>query len=88
MNKEKLRNKTGGFCVLCGRYIEDDEELTREHIVPKSRGGKGAKNIQPAHSVCNEEKGDRTIEEWCEKLEYDKLEARKWQTYQLMQNQR
>lgn len=87
MNKKKLLDKTGGYCFLCGTKVEN-KDLTREHVQPKSKGGKGADNIQPAHYDCNQEKGSMTLIEYCEKINRDKLEARDWQINQLLTNQR
>lgn len=87
MNKKTLRDKTDGYCVLCGNHIDEDKDLTKEHVHPKSRGGKGGKNIMPAHSHCNQEKADMTMEEYCIDLEYQKEEGRAWQLMQLKLNE-
>lgn len=48
----------GGVCALCGEYVEI-EEASRDHIVPRSRGGSNAReNIQLTHKSCNNLKGD------------------------------
>ena len=44
-------------------YDKDGNEimLTKDHIVPKSKGGKNSiDNYQPMCAVCNEEKDDKT----------------------------
>lgn len=47
-------------CVYCG----DGDELTFDHVIPKSRGGKSAfSNALLACSRCNSRKGNRTPEE-------------------------
>ncbi len=47
-----------GICALCGKYVEL-EEASRDHIVPRSRGGSNAReNIQLTHKSCNNLKGD------------------------------
>lgn len=46
-------------CIYCGR-----EGLYSEHVIPKSRGGKGNKNIVPTCAGCNAEKGTQTPLEW------------------------
>ena len=49
-------------------YCEKDllkEEVTMEHILPISRGGKSTKgNIVPACKECNSRKKDATPGEW------------------------
>lgn len=48
-------------CVYCGSRAD----LTRDHVVPKSRGGSDdPSNIVVACRTCNCSKGDRTPEEW------------------------
>lgn len=32
-----------------------------EHIVPRSRGGKGRSNFAPSHYRCNNKRGDRSL---------------------------
>ena len=50
-------------CQYCGRPFPS-EELTYDHILPKSRGGKTARgNIVPCCVGCNRSKGGRTPEE-------------------------
>ena len=50
-------------CQYCGRHRSNlgyRESLTRDHVVPKSRGGgNGWRNVVTACSRCNLEKGDR-----------------------------
>ncbi len=50
-------------CQYCDRHRSDlgyRESLTRDHIVPKSRGGgNGWRNVVTACSRCNLDKGDR-----------------------------
>lgn len=38
---------------------------TREHLVPKSRGGNGSQyNIKPCCRACNQERGNKSLTEW------------------------
>ncbi len=47
-----------GICALGGEYVPI-EEASRDHIVPRSRGGSNAReNIQLTHKSCNNLKGD------------------------------
>jgi len=50
-------------CLYCGVTF-GDRELTRDHIVPKSRGGRDIwTNVVSACKRCNQRKGCRTPEE-------------------------
>lgn len=59
-----------GICALCGAYVEL-EEASRDHIVPRSRGGSNARiNIQLTHKTCNNLKGDEDYpSDWKKQLE-------------------
>lgn len=47
-------------CAYCGRT----GATTMDHVVPRSRGGRGEwLNAVAAHANCNEKKGNRTPEE-------------------------
>jgi 5-methylcytosine-specific restriction endonuclease McrA len=54
-------------CQYCGRHRRDlkgRQFLTRDHVVPVSRGGDNTwQNVVTACSPCNNRKGDRTPEE-------------------------
>lgn len=51
--KQKLAS---GICHYCGKKFPP-EELTMDHIVPLSRGGRSTKgNIVPSCRNCNQEK--------------------------------
>src|SRR5271166_2713229 len=46
----------GGMCGICKRFI--DGEFHVDHVIPLSKGGMhGYVNVQPAHPICNLEKG-------------------------------
>ena len=52
-----------GLCTSCGEQFSA-EELTMDHRVPLSRGGKTSKgNVQPMCKPCNNKKKDFTPEE-------------------------
>lgn len=55
MRKYRMQN---GLCALCALPFAP-EVLTRDHIIPRSKGG-GTQwdNIQLACAPCNERKGD------------------------------
>lgn len=53
--------RDGQMCMYCGAPTRN---LTRDHLVPKSRGGKDAwENVVAACYKCNHRKGDRLLEE-------------------------
>jgi hypothetical protein len=53
------------ICIVCGNGFETVACMTREHIIPRSRGGKKrykqADNIAPAHFRCNQLKGNHGL---------------------------
>ena len=59
--------RDGYRCQYCGRHRNElgyRESLTRDHVVPISRGGgNGWKNVVTACSRCNLQKGNRLPEE-------------------------
>jgi 5-methylcytosine-specific restriction endonuclease McrA len=57
-----------GICYYCGRKIPA-QELTMDHIVPISRGGKSTKgNVLPCCKECNNQKKQLLPMEWQEYL--------------------
>lgn len=49
-------------CWLCGNYFPERKEITLDHIVPLSKGGKdSAVNIMLAHQFCNQRRGNRFV---------------------------
>ena len=45
-------------CEYCRQVINDVNELTIDHTIPRSRGGTDAiENLQPMHAKCNSAKG-------------------------------
>ena len=70
--KWEASNKT---CCLCAKPIDetlqspDPMSFSLEHLTPISRGGRhDISNIGFAHRVCNSSKGNRTLEEFRERL--------------------
>jgi 5-methylcytosine-specific restriction protein A len=64
-----MRKTREGKCHYCGREV-GKAELTMDHIVPLSRGGKSKKgNIVPACKECNNKKKYLLPIEWAEYLE-------------------
>jgi 5-methylcytosine-specific restriction endonuclease McrA len=63
LNNVKLFSRDRHVCAYCGRRF-DFEDLTREHIVPVSRGGGDTwMNCITACRGCNGHKGNRMPEE-------------------------
>lgn len=63
--------RDGYQCVYCGRQSTQAKEESRksilsiDHIIPESRGGSAAvENLACCCKQCNNEKNDRTPEEW------------------------
>ncbi|RMF87056.1 MAG: HNH endonuclease [Nitrospinota bacterium] len=51
-------------CQYCGVKGSNGFELTIDHIIPRSKGGKTCwENVVVACKVCNRRKGDRPLEE-------------------------
>ena len=58
------RRLAKGICHYCGRSTAP-KELTMDHIVPVSRGGKSTKgNVVPACKACNNAKKQLLPMEW------------------------
>lgn len=56
-----LKREYGDRCAYCGKI----GEMTRDHIVPLSKGGSNdIKNLIPACRSCNSSKKDKTLEVW------------------------
>lgn len=54
-----LRWRFGGCCAYCGEIVPFGEE-TRDHIIPRSKGGTNhIDNIALSCRSCNHRKGDR-----------------------------
>ncbi len=63
------RRISRGTCHYCGRSMPP-AELTMDHVVPLSRGGKSIKsNVVPACKTCNTEKHRLVPVEWAAYLE-------------------
>jgi len=55
-------------CYYCREFLTDLNR-TKDHVIPKSKGGKLSKDNKVfACRKCNRNKGDLTIKEWIEKL--------------------
>ena len=62
--REYLLDKYGHTCQYCDG-VSGDRILQWEHIMPRSRGGSDSvKNATLACRSCNQDKGNRTLQEW------------------------
>jgi hypothetical protein len=60
LTKRNILIRDGFKCVYCG----DHKNLTLDHLIPKSRGGKNDwLNLVTCCDPCNKKKGDKTPEE-------------------------
>lgn len=63
------RKLAKGECYYCGNHFSVDE-LTMDHVVPISRGGKSSKgNLVTACKDCNNKKKNMLTMEWIEYLD-------------------
>jgi 5-methylcytosine-specific restriction endonuclease McrA len=60
MNRQNIFKRDNNKCVYCG----NKQDLTLDHLNPKSRGGRTHwENLVTACKPCNSKKGDRTPDE-------------------------
>ena len=63
LTNRALFRRDQNICLYCGGHFHD-QELTRDHIVPTSRGGRDHwLNVVAACRRCNQHKGNRLLEE-------------------------
>jgi len=64
LTNRALFRRDGHICMYCGEQFKHIE-LTRDHIIPMSRGGSDSwENVVTACFRCNNQKGNRTPDEW------------------------
>lgn len=62
LTNASLFRRDQNICLYCGKQFHD-RDLTRDHIVPRSRGGRDTwLNVVAACRRCNQFKGSRTPE--------------------------
>lgn len=60
LNRKNLFKRDGGKCVYCG----SNENLTIDHVLPKSRGGRTTwDNVVTACNPCNNKKDNKSLDE-------------------------
>lgn len=82
----------GGTCAYCGSTIRRNEKLTKDHVVPISKGGTTTPdNIIPACARCNSSKGQEELKTWYMKQPFFSQERLNriylWRTIQRMLKQ-
>jgi hypothetical protein len=61
--------RDGMGCAYCGLGIEDGAMLTLDHLTPHCQGGKNTSdNLITACRTCNSARGDRTLEEFADRV--------------------
>ena len=63
LTNQRLFRRDSNICMYCGDYLYSCE-LTRDHVVPVSRGGTDTwENVVTACRECNHRKADKLLEE-------------------------
>jgi len=63
LTNQALFGRDRNVCLYCSKHLADGD-LTRDHVVPVSRGGKDAwDNVVAACKRCNHFKGNRLLDE-------------------------
>ena len=63
LSNRALFERDNWQCLYCGKFF-DSTQLTRDHIVPRSRGGRDTwENVVAACRRCNQHKGNRSLNE-------------------------
>ena len=63
LNNRELFNRDGRTCMYCTNTF-GDRELTRDHVMPISRGGRDIwTNVVTACRACNQRKADKLLSE-------------------------
>jgi 5-methylcytosine-specific restriction endonuclease McrA len=71
LNRKRIFRRDNNECVYCG----SKRNLTIDHIMPRSRGGKNTwSNLVTCCSNCNIKKGNRTPEEASMRMNYKAYE--------------
>ena len=63
LNNKELFRRDRHMCGYCG-VLQSEGKLTRDHIVPRSQGGKDTwMNVVTCCSKCNQKKDDKSLQE-------------------------
>lgn len=64
LSNKTLFGRDRYVCAYCGNHFSNFHDLSRDHIVPKSRGGENVwMNVVTACRSCNSRKGSKTLKE-------------------------
>lgn len=58
ISRQEIVGIVSSKCYLCGHRMR---KITWDHVIPRSKGGRGILNYLPAHSHCNHKKGDAVL---------------------------
>jgi 5-methylcytosine-specific restriction endonuclease McrA len=77
-----LSNRWGNVCVLCGESFANINSITREHIIPQSKGGtSSSSNIAPSHFMCNQVRGTLPLIKAVKLIEQRKLSMKDFRSW-------
>lgn len=63
LNHQNIYKRDGFKCAYCGK----NDNLTWDHIIPESKGGKNSwTNLVTCCKTCNQKKDSMDVEEFCE----------------------
>jgi hypothetical protein len=87
LTNSKLFARDRNLCAYCGDHF-DDEDLTREHIIPFAQNGRDYwMNVVTACRACNHSKGSRTPEQAHMPLLYAPYVPSLWEDF-ILRNRR
>ena len=63
----RFHKEKGGHCFHCGSLtlltrVRCDRQATRDHLIPRSKGGGDGANLVLSCYRCNQDKGDKMLE--------------------------
>lgn len=80
LSNRTLFGRDRHLCAYCGGHFPNANNLSRDHIVPRSRGGgNNWMNVVTACKICNSKKGDRLLKECKMELLYVPYEPSHWE---------
>jgi len=64
LTNKTLFGRDRNICAYCGEHFDNHNQLSRDHIMPKSKGGANTwMNVVTACKDCNSRKSDKTLKE-------------------------
>jgi len=64
LSNKTLFGRDRHLCAYCGKYFANFHALSRDHIIPKSKGGDNTwMNVVTSCRDCNSEKGHKSLKE-------------------------